>query len=214
MSLKPIERLAVAALLLLAASACTPGTPMNENPAFPADAPRVVVETNLGNFVIGLYEEQAPVTVANFLSYVDARHFDGTVFHRIMPGFMLQGGGFVRRGGQFVRNEVGPPIVLESDTGLKNYRGAVSMARTPQPDSASDQFFVNLTHNQFLDRLGDVEIGYAVFGQVIEGMDVIDAIAAVDTHLPPPSSVVGAPPFSEPTTPVEDVVILSIRGQS
>ena len=213
MSLKPIERLAVAALLLVAASACTPGTPMNENPAFAEDAPRVVVETNLGNFVIGLYEEQAPVTVANFLSYVDARHFDGTVFHRVMPGFMLQGGGFVRRGGQFVRNEVGPPIVLESDTGLKNYRGAVSMARTPQPDSASDQFFVNLTHNQFLDRLGDVEIGYAVFGQVIEGMDVIDAIAAVDTHVPDPGSVVGAQPFSEPTVPVEDVVILSIRRQ-
>ncbi len=213
MSLKPIERLAVAALLLVAASACTPATPMNENPAFAEDALRVVVETNLGSFVIGLYEEQAPVTVANFLSYVDARHFDGTVFHRVMPGFMLQGGGFVRRGGQFVRNEVGPPIVLESDTGLKNYRGAVSMARTPQPDSASDQFFVNLTHNQFLDRLGDVEIGYAVFGQVIEGMDVIDAIAAVDTHVPDPGSVVGAQPFSEPTVPVEDVVILSIRRQ-
>ena len=186
---------------------------MNENPAFPEDAPRVVVETSLGSFVIGLYDEQAPVTVANVLSYVDAQHFDNTVFHRIMPGFMIQGGGFVRSNEQFVRNEVGPPIVLESDTVLKNYRGAVSMARTGQPDSASDQFFVNLSHNQFLDRLGNVELGYAVFGQVIEGMDVIDAIAAVDTHVPNPGSVVGAPPFSEPTVPVEDVVILSIRGQ-
>lgn len=213
MSLKPIERLAVAALLLVAASACSPETPMNENPAFPEDAPRVVVETNLGSFVIGLYEEQAPVTVANFLSYVDAQHFDGTVFHRVMPGFMVQGGGFVRSNEQFVRNEVDPPIVLESDTGLKNYRGAVSMARTGQPDSASDQFFVNLSHNQFLDRLGDVELGYAVFGQVIEGMDVIDAIAAVETHVPDPGSVVGAPQFSEPTVPVEDVVILSLRRQ-
>ena len=101
---------------------------MNENPAFRADAPRVVVETNLGSFVIGLYDEEAPVTVANFLSYVEAQHFDGTVFHRVLPGFMIQGGGFVRPGEQFVRNEVRPPIVLESDTGLKNYRGAVAMA--------------------------------------------------------------------------------------
>ena len=200
-----LERLAVAALLLLAASACTSGTSIQGNPALPEDAPRVVVDTNLGNFVIGLYEEQAPVTVSNFLSYVETQHFNGTVFHRVIPGFMIQGGGFVRRSEQFVRNEVSSPIVLESDTGLKNYRGTVSMARTLQPDSASDQFFVNLAHNQFLDRLGDVELGYAVFGQVIEGMDVVDAIAAVDTHL--------VPPFDEPATPVEDVVILSIRRQ-
>ncbi len=186
---------------------------MNENPAVRADAPRVVVETNLGSFVIGLYDEEAPVTVANFLSYVEAQHFDGTVFHRVLPGFMIQGGGFVRPGEQFVRNEVRSPIVLESDTGLKNYRGAVAMARTDQPDSASDQFFVNLAHNQFLDHFANVQIGYAVFGQVIEGMDVIDAIAAVETHVLNPSLVVGAPPFSEPATPVENVVILSIRDQ-
>ncbi len=178
---------------------------MDENPPLPEDAPRVVVETSLGNFVIGLYEEQSPVTVANFLSYVDAQHFDGTVFHRVMPGFMIQGGGFVHQGDQFERNEVRPPIVLESDNGLKNFRGALAMARTPDPNSASDQFFVNLVHNQFLDRLGDVEIGYAAFGQVLEGMEVVDAIAAVDTHR--------VPTFPEPTTPVEDVVILSIRRQ-
>ena len=185
---------------------------MNENPPLSEDAPRVVVETSLGSFVIGLFAEQAPVTVANFLSYVETGHFEGTVFHRVMPGFMIQGGGFKKPGDQYRRNEVREPIALESDTGLKNYRGAVSMARTPQPDSASDQFFVNLVHNQFLDRLGDVEIGYAVFGQVLEGMEVVDAIAAVQTHAPNPGAVVGAPPFDQPTVPVEDVVILSIRG--
>lgn len=177
---------------------------MTENPRLPEGAARVVVETNLGSFIIGLYEEQSPVTVTNFLSYVNTQHFDRTVFHRVIPGFMIQGGGFVHQGSQFVRNDVDPPIILESNNGLKNYRGAVSMARTQMPDSASDQFFINLDHNQFLDR-SDIEIGYAVFGVVLEGMDVVDEIAAVDTHR--------VRPFPEPATPVEDVLILSVRLQ-
>ena len=177
---------------------------MTANPPPPEGAARVVVKTSLGSFIIGLYEEQSPVTVTNFLSYVNAQHFDRTVFHRVIPGFMIQGGGFVHQGSQFVRNDVDPPIILESNNGLKNYRGAVSMARTQMPDSASDQFFINLDHNQFLDR-SDIEIGYAVFGVVLEGMDVVDEIAAVDTHR--------VRPFPEPATPVEDVLILAVRLQ-
>jgi cyclophilin family peptidyl-prolyl cis-trans isomerase len=204
MSSKRIETLALLTLLLLMVLACTSETTMTENPRPPEGAARVVVETSLGSFIIGLYEEQSPVTVTNFLSYVNTQHFDRTVFHRVIPGFMIQGGGFVHQGSQFVRNDVDPPIILESNNGLKNYRGAVSMARTQMPDSASDQFFINLDHNQFLDR-SDIEIGYAVFGVVLEGMDVVDAIAAVDTHR--------IRPFSEPATPVEDVLILSVRLQ-
>jgi len=190
-------------LVGLAVAACAPGG--NINPTLSDDAPRVVIETSLGDIVVGLYEETAPVSVANFLAYVDARHFDGTVFHRVMPGFMIQGGGYVREGGQFLRKETRAPIVLESDNGLRNLRGTLAMARMPSPDidSARDQFFINLVDNQRLDRLGDVELGYAVFGVVLEGMDVVDAIADVDIAL--------TAPFPEASTPVEDVVIRSIR---
>jgi cyclophilin family peptidyl-prolyl cis-trans isomerase len=204
MSSKRIEAFALLTLLLLMVLACISETTMAENPPVAEGAARVVVETSLGNFIIGLHEEQSPVTVTNFLSYVNTQHFDRTVFHRVIPGFMIQGGGFVHQGNQFVRNEVRPPIILESNNGLKNYRGAVSMARTQMPNSASDQFFINLDHNKFLDS-SDIESGYAVFGVVLEGMDVVDAIAAVDTHR--------IPPFPEPATPVEDVLILSVRFQ-
>jgi len=127
----------------------------------PDDAPRVVIETSLGTIVIGLYEERAPITVANFLAYVDAGFFDGTVFHRVMPGFMVQGGGFVHRNEQYIQKETMPPIVLEADTGLKNLRGTVTMARTPAPDSATAQFFVNLVDNQRLWSTISGSIGLA-----------------------------------------------------
>jgi cyclophilin family peptidyl-prolyl cis-trans isomerase len=121
-----------------------------------------------------------------------------------MSGYMIQGGGFVRQGGQFLRKPPRPPILLESDKGLKNVRGTIAMARRDVPlDSATDMFFINLVDNQRLDRLGDVQVGYAVFGVVLEGMDVVDAIAEVEVDL--------VPPFPEPATPVEDVVIRSIR---
>jgi len=195
--------LGCAALLLLAA-ACNPEAGVNANPPLPDDAPRVVVETSLGNLVIGLYEDVAPLTAANFLRYVDAGFYEDTVFHRVIPGFMVQGGGFVHRGDRYLPKETFPPIALESDKGLKNLRGTVAMARR-DPNSATSQFFVNLVDNQRLDRLGDVELGYAVFGVVVDGMDVVDAIAAVETEL--------RPPFPEPATPVEDVVIRSVRRQ-
>lgn len=194
------------ALALLAAGCGADGT-VYGNPAPPDDAPRVVIETDFGNIVVGLYEEQAPISVDNFLAYVDAGFFDGTAFHRVLPGFMIQGGGYIaREGARFQRKDRRPTIALESGNGLVNARGAVAMARGGMPDTASSEFFINLVDNQRLDRLGDVELGYAVFGAVIEGMEVVDTIAAVETEVSPDFT-----PPGEKAAPVEDVVIRSIR---
>ena len=134
-------------------------------------------ETSLGSFTVELFEQDAPVTTQNFLDYVDAGHFDGTVFHRVIPGFVIQGGGL---GADMRQKPTRPPIRNEADNGLKNRRGTLSMARTNDPHSATSQFFVNLVDNAFLDP-GRGGAGYAVFGCVTEGMDVIDRIAAVQT---------------------------------
>ncbi len=137
----------------------------------------VVFETNKGSFTIELLADQAPVTVENFLQYVDDEHFDDTIFHRVIPGFMIQGGGFTP---EMTQKTTRSPITNEADNGLKNLRGTLSMARTSDINSATSQFFVNLTDNAFLDH-GGRDFGYAVFGKVVEGMDVIDAIARVET---------------------------------
>jgi len=181
------------------------------NPPLPDDAPRVVIETNHGDILIGLYEEQSPITVANFLAYVDAGFFDGTSFHRVIPDFMIQGGGWVALSDLRLerKDDRLPNIPLESDNGLKNARGSVAMARGGMPDTASSEFFINLVDNQRLDRFGQVELGYAVFGVVLEGMDVVDAIATVETDVSP-----DLPPPGEPAAPVEPVVIRSVRRQS
>jgi peptidyl-prolyl cis-trans isomerase A (cyclophilin A) len=134
-------------------------------------------ETTLGEFTIELFEKDAPVTVANFLKYVDDGFFDGTIFHRIVPGFVIQGGGFTE---DMTQKRTHPPIKNEADNGLKNERGSLSMARTNDINSATSQFFVNLKDNDFLDHKRG-NFGYAVFGRVIRGMDVIDKIAAVET---------------------------------
>ncbi len=139
--------------------------------------PVIVFETSKGTFKAELFEDKAPVTVENFLKYVDDNYFDGLVFHRVIDGFMVQGGGFTPEGNQ---RDTRDPIALESDTGLKNNRGTLAMARTDVPDSATSQFFVNLVDNDFLNR-GARDEGYAVFGEVIEGMDVVDEIAKVST---------------------------------
>lgn len=134
-------------------------------------------ETTLGDFSVELDEESAPVSCRNFLRYVDEGFFDGTVFHRVIPGFMVQGGGFTEGMKQKPTHE---PITNEADNGLRNRRGAIAMARTNDLHSATAQFFVNLVDNAFLDhRPGN--FGYAVFGRVAGGMDVIDKIAAVKT---------------------------------
>ncbi len=137
----------------------------------------VVLVTSMGNIEIALATKEAPVTTENFLSYVEDDYFDGTIFHRVMPGFMIQGGGFTPDGTQ---KTTGDPIVLESDNGLKNKRGTIAMARTSNPDSATSQFFINLVDNAFLDKSPGSD-GYAVFGEVVEGMDVVDAIGGVKT---------------------------------
>ncbi len=137
----------------------------------------VVLVTSMGNIEIALATKEAPVTTENFLSYVEDDYFDGTIFHRVMLGFMIQGGGFTPDGTQKTTED---PIVLESDNGLKNKRGTIAMARTSNPNSATSQFFINLVDNAFLDKSPGSD-GYAVFGEVVEGMDVVDAIGGVKT---------------------------------
>ena len=134
-------------------------------------------ETSLGNFTVELDLKSAPVSSENFLRYVEDGHFDGTVFHRVIPGFMIQGGGFAA---DMTEKPTRKPISNEAANGLRNLRGSLAMARTNDINSASAQFFVNLVDNGFLDhRPGN--FGYAVFGRVVDGMDVIDKIAAVKT---------------------------------
>ncbi|KAB7623667.1 peptidyl-prolyl cis-trans isomerase [Alkalilimnicola sp. S0819] len=137
----------------------------------------VVFSTNHGDIKLKLYEDKAPITVQNFLQYVDEGFYDGTIFHRVIPGFVIQGGGFTAEMDQKKTRE---PIKNEADNGVKNSRGTLSMARTQVVDSATSQFFINLTDNAFLDH-GSRDFGYAVFAEVVEGMDVVDRIAKVPT---------------------------------
>jgi len=144
-----------------------------------AAAPRVLLATSLGDITIQLDAEKAPKTVANFLDYVKSGHYDGTVFHRVIGGFMIQGGGFTP---DMVQKPTKAPIALESRNGLKNERGTVAMARTSVPDSATSQFFINVVDNAMLDQANARDgQGYAVFGRVVTGMDVVDKIRAVET---------------------------------
>ena len=139
---------------------------------------KVKLETSKGDIIIELNEEKAPVTVANFLRYVEEGFYDGTIFHRVIPNFMVQGGGFTA---DMRRKQTHGMIVNEAKNGLKNNRGTVAMARTNDPDSASAQFFINHKDNDGLNYAGQLNPGYAVFGTVVEGMSVVDAIAAAKT---------------------------------
>ena len=141
---------------------------------------QVAVETSLGTIVVELLNDTAPLSSKNFLDYVQAHFYDGTIFHRVIPGFMVQGGGF---GADMQQKGTRPPVKNEATNGLHNERGTLAMARTSQPDSATAQFFINLAENNFLDH-HDTSMkgyGYAVFGRVVKGMEVVDAIAAVPT---------------------------------
>lgn len=135
-------------------------------------------ETTLGTFTIDLFESDAPVTVKNFLDYVDAGHFDETVFHRVIPGFVVQGGGMTE---DMKQKPTRAPIANEAGNGLKNRRGTLSMARTSDPHSATSQFFINLVDNSSLDPSPRSGAGYAVFGCVTEGMSVVDQMAKTRT---------------------------------
>ncbi|MEO8705118.1 MAG: peptidylprolyl isomerase [Kofleriaceae bacterium] len=164
-------------------------------------APSVDVVTSFGTFVIELDPTRAPKSVENFLRYVDAKHYDGTVFHRVIPTFMVQGGGFDQ---QLEKRSVGAPIQNEADNGLANKRGTVAMARTSDPHSATAQFFVNVVDNAFLDHQAKTGPGwgYTVFGKVTDGMDVVDKIKGVATG--------ASGPFSK-DAPVQPVVIEQVR---
>ena len=137
----------------------------------------IVMETSMGTMKIELFEDKAPITCENFLNYVRDGFYDGTIFHRVIPGFVLQGGGMTET---MREKQTGEPIKNEADNGLKNLRGTLSMARTQAVDSATSQFFINLRDNAFLDH-GARDFGYAVFARLTEGEDVMDAIAAVPT---------------------------------
>jgi cyclophilin family peptidyl-prolyl cis-trans isomerase len=181
--------------VLAALVAVTPAFAQEKNPV-------VVMDTSLGTIKIELFAKEAPVTVKNFLQYVDDKFYDGTIFHRVIPGFMIQGGGFTPG---LKEKQTREPIKNEAGNGLANKRGTLAMARTKDPDSASAQFFINLKYNDFLDRAkARDKVGYAVFGQVIQGMDVVDKIAAVET----------ADRGGHESVPVQDVVIKSVRRVS
>jgi len=138
---------------------------------------QITLSTSHGDIAIELHADAAPATVDNFLAYVDDGHFDGTIFHRVIPGFMIQGGGFTA---DMHQKPTRAPIKNEADNGLKNARGTLAMARTSDIHSATSQFFINLTDNTFLDH-GARDFGYAVFASVVDGMDVVEAIAGVAT---------------------------------
>ncbi|MDE2607910.1 MAG: peptidyl-prolyl cis-trans isomerase [Burkholderiales bacterium] len=149
--------------------------------AWAADAPRVKFATTAGDFVVEVYPDKAPKTVANFLQYVREKHYDGTIFHRVIDRFMIQGGGFDVR---MTQKPTRPPVPHEGrmayDKGLRNETGTIAMARTSDPDSATAQFYINVANNAFLDP-GPGKPGYTVFGRVVSGMDVVDRIKSVPT---------------------------------
>ncbi len=155
--------------------------------------PMVIISTSLGDIKLELYEEQAPITVANFLAYVEEGFYDNTIFHRVINNFMIQGGGITA---DMKQKPTKAPIKNEAENGLKNERGTVAMARTADVNSATSQFFINHRDNAFLDH-GVRDFGYAVFGKVVEGIEVVDKIAAVKTG---PGDV-----------PVETVSVLSVK---
>ena len=196
----------VAPLLALCASACladeTPAVAAAEaaQPEKENTVTEVIIETSMGTMTAELYEDKAPETVKNFLSYVDEGFYDGTIFHRVIKGFMIQGGGFTP---DMKQKSTKDPIKNEAANGLKNDRGTLAMARTMVIDSATSQFFINHKDNDFLNyRAPNMQgFGYCVFGKVTQGLDVLDAIAVVKTS--------NRGPYGD--VPVETVEIKSIR---
>jgi cyclophilin family peptidyl-prolyl cis-trans isomerase len=199
-----VKRLLLAglSLLLLTATACEAEGPN----------PIVVMETSKGTIKIELFADKAPITVKNFLTYVDEKFYDGTTFHRVMPDFMIQGGGFLpgltkiksKKDYEALEKKTHDPIKNEAKNGVHNERGTLAMARTNDPDTATSQFFINVVDNtKKLDPGGVSPDGYAVFGKVLDGMDVVDKIKGVETTVVVPDAVENAP--------VEDVMIKSIR---
>ena len=168
------------------------------------DNPKVIMKTTDGDIIIELFAEKSPITVENFLTYVDAGYYDGTVFHRVISNFMIQGGGFTT---EMKEKPTRDPIVNESSNKLHNTRGTLAMARTSDPNSATAQFFINQRSNLRLDWTPGSE-GYAVFGEVIEGMQVVDIIALTDTGSASVETSRGPAVFQD--VPVKPIVVLSV----
>ena len=169
-----------------------------------AENPRVLMKTTDGDITIELYADKSPITVENFLRYADDGHYDGTVFHRVISNFMIQGGGFDV---ELTEKETRDPIVNESKNKLHNTRGTLAMARTSDPDSAAAQFFINQRSNLRLDWSGGTD-GYTVFGEVIDGMQVVDIISLTDTGSAQAQTTRGPTVFQD--VPVQPIVILSV----
>lgn len=163
--------------------------------------PQVELKTSMGTVVIELYPDKAPLTVDNFLQYVKDRHYDGTALHRVIPGFMVQGGGYGR---DFNEKPTRKPVRNEASNGLKNEVGTIAMARTADPHSATAQFFINVANNEFLNFRYPTQdgYGYCVFGKVVKGMDVVNRIVKVPT---------GTGPGGHRDVPVKPVIIESVR---
>jgi cyclophilin family peptidyl-prolyl cis-trans isomerase len=168
--------LLTAAVLVCGCSDATKNA--NNGDMMKSQTKQVKLQTTMGNIILELRPQAAPVTVKNFLQYVNDGFYDGTIFHRVIPGFMIQGGGFTE---QLKEKETREPIINEADNGLSNDRGTIAMARANDPNSATSQFFINQRDNPFLNYVSQNKPGYAVFGRVIEGMDTVDAIVSVET---------------------------------
>ena len=195
---KALKTLLVSAVAAVAAPAL-----LAQAPAAPAAAsknPVVVIKTSMGTIKAELYPDKTPATVANFLQYTKDKFYDGLIFHRVINGFMIQGGGLDAK---MTKKATRGPVKNEAKTGVKNEAGTLAMARTPDPDSATAQFFINVANNQPLDYRADSasEIGYCAFGKVIDGMDVVNKIKAVPTGTQ----------NGVPNVPLTPVVIESIR---
>jgi cyclophilin family peptidyl-prolyl cis-trans isomerase len=203
--MKNVLSLSLAAVLLTFASTASaadkPAKKADKAEKAPAPAasknPVVVMKTSMGEITLELNQEKAPITTKNFLRYVDEKFYDGTIFHRVINGFMIQGGGLTKDMNEKTTHE---PIKNESSNGLKNDRGTIAMARMPDPNSATAQFFINVVDNNSLNYPSNG--GYAVFGKVISGMDVVDKIKAVPT---------GVAKNGMPNSPATPVVIESVR---
>jgi len=180
-------------LLLMAMTSIASADPQSKD-----DTTKVVISTTLGNITVLLFEKESPISVKNFLSYVDSGFYGGLTFHRVIPGFMAQGGGFMKN--LVKRQPILPPIKNESDNGMKNDRGTIAMARTMDPHSATSQFFINVNDNASLN-ISSQGWGYAVFGKVIEGMDVVDKIVNARTEMKNGMKDV----------PVEPIIIISAK---
>jgi cyclophilin family peptidyl-prolyl cis-trans isomerase len=185
---------------LVSLMAASPGVAQESNPV-------VIMDTNYGTITIELFARRAPVTVKNFLSYVDAKHYDGTIFHRVINNFMIQGGGFTE---DMKEKATKPPIKNEASTLLENKRGTIATARTAMPDSATSQFYINVVDNPSLDKANAKDgAGYCVFGKVIDGMDVVDKIAQAQTGAKNAQMGDKAVPFQD--VPIQPVVIKAVR---